>query len=490
MKTLRPLWGRGQMISPQHFQQQVNQAAWQSECIARLGVMNPWGIIRVEFDAALLKQGKLKASHLYIRFPDGTLIDSDNADALPEVMVLPQAESRELTVVLALPHEHENGGNCLQMEQRAERPVRWRLAWREVRNRYGEDSRQIAVMLAQLTLRTADDNNGDYQTVAVARLRRDSQDCWSLDEDFIPPLLKVLASRWLHEQTEQLTNQLGVRLQRLMAMRRESNARMADFAVADVSLFWLLNALNSAEPVLNHFLRHPQVHPERLYEALASLAGSLLTFSLDHTTADIPPYRHQALTEVFPPLFKLLGVLLEASLPSRVVAIEMTHDDRRKRWHARLHDPRLREEADFYLSVRSALPAAQLLEQLPQQCKAGNREDNSASQPVMVRVYVLKDRKTFEKTVYQQLAAEGEDILKDDQLASRSLVLKPGTAMSLTMPLDEQAQYVAVVALFRAPDLTKNDWKLVLAREDLDPDRARVIEASHHQLVLQPRKEK
>lgn len=43
MKTLRPLWGRGQMISPQHFQQQVNQAAWQSECIARLGVMNPLG---------------------------------------------------------------------------------------------------------------------------------------------------------------------------------------------------------------------------------------------------------------------------------------------------------------------------------------------------------------------------------------------------------------------------------------------------------------
>ncbi|WP_163531107.1 type VI secretion system baseplate subunit TssK, partial [Klebsiella oxytoca] len=82
-----------------------------------------------------------------------------------------------------------------------------------------------------------------------------------LDEHFIPPLLKVLASRWLYEQTEQLTNQLRARLQRLMAMRRESNARMADFAVADVSLFWLLNALNSAEPVLSHFLRHPQVHP-------------------------------------------------------------------------------------------------------------------------------------------------------------------------------------------------------------------------------------
>lgn len=54
-----------------------------------------------------------------------------------------------------------------------------------------------------------------------------------------------------------------------MAMRRESNERMADFAVADVSLFWLLNALNSAEPVLGQFQRHPQSPPERLYPELA-----------------------------------------------------------------------------------------------------------------------------------------------------------------------------------------------------------------------------
>jgi type VI secretion system protein ImpJ len=44
-----------------------------------------------------------------------------------------------------------------------------------------------------------------------------------------------------------------------MAMRRESNERMADFAVADVSLFWLLNALNSAEPVLTELLQTPGV---------------------------------------------------------------------------------------------------------------------------------------------------------------------------------------------------------------------------------------
>ena len=369
MKTERPLWARGQMVSPQHFQQQAATAAWSVESVARMGALNPWGIQQVAFDNALLKQGKLKASHLCVRFADGTLIDTDNADALPPVMVLPPVS--ELTVVLALPLEHENGGNCLQPDEKAERPVRWRLGWRQVRNHVGDDIRQIAVMQPELTLRDAGDDNGNYQTVAVARLHRDSQGNWSQDGAFIPPLLDVQASSWLSEQLGQLTEQLQNRLKRLMAMRRESNERMADFAVADVSLFWLLNALNSAEPVLGHFQRHLQVHPERLYQVLAGLAGSLLTFSLEHTTADIPAYHHAQLTDTFLPLFALLEILLEASLPSRVVAVELDRDDRRKRWHAHLNDPRLREEADFYLSVHSSLPVAKLLEEFQLQCRVG-----------------------------------------------------------------------------------------------------------------------
>lgn len=369
MKTERPLWARGQMVSPQHFQQQAATAAWTVESVARMGSLNPWGVQQALFDNALLKQGKLRASHLCVRFADGTLTDTGNADALPPALILPQTS--ELTVVLALPLEYDNGGNCLQPEEKVERPVRWRLAWRQVRNHFGDDIRQIAVMQPELTLRDVQDDNGNYHTVPVARLYRDSQGNWSQDDAFLPPLLSVQASPWLVGQVEQLTEQLRNRLKRLMAMRRESNERMADFAVADVSLFWLLNALNSAEPVLGHFQRHPQVHPERLYQVLAGLAGSLLTFSLAHTTADIPAYHHENLTETFIPLFALLEVLLEASLPSRVVAIELEQDERRKRWHARLHDARLREEADFYLSVRSSLPASQLLEQFPAWCRTG-----------------------------------------------------------------------------------------------------------------------
>ncbi|MEB7923685.1 type VI secretion system lipoprotein TssJ [Atlantibacter hermannii] len=105
-----------------------------------------------------------------------------------------------------------------------------------------------------------------------------------------------------------------------------------------------------------------------------------------------------------------------------------------------------------------------------------DRESRSLSEPVIVRVYQLKDRKTFDKTVYQQLLQEGDAILKEDLLASRDVVLKPGSDISLDMPMESDAQFVAIAALFRHPDTVTDSWKYVLARDELDPDNARILE--------------
>jgi len=117
------------------------------------------------------------------------------------------------------------------------------------------------------------------------------------------------------------------------------------------------------------------------------------------------------------------------------------------------------------------------------------RESNSLSEPVVVRVYQLKDRKAFDKTVYQQLLLDGETVLKDELLASRDVVVKPGGDASLDMPMEEDAQFVAVVGLFRHPDMVNNTWKRVIKRNDLDPDKPRILEAGNNQLTLQPLKD-
>lgn len=117
------------------------------------------------------------------------------------------------------------------------------------------------------------------------------------------------------------------------------------------------------------------------------------------------------------------------------------------------------------------------------------RESGSLSEPVMVRVYELKDSKTFDKAVYEQLVKEGEDTLGDSLLASRDVVIKPGGDANLNMPMHEDAQFVAVVGLFRHPDTEKNHWKLLLTRDDLDPDTARIIEPGDNSLTLLARKD-
>ncbi|MGG5836461.1 type VI secretion system lipoprotein TssJ [Huaxiibacter chinensis] len=118
-----------------------------------------------------------------------------------------------------------------------------------------------------------------------------------------------------------------------------------------------------------------------------------------------------------------------------------------------------------------------------------SRENNSLSEPVVVRVYQLKDRKTFDKTVYQQLLKDGETILEADLLVSRDVVVKPGGDVNLNMPMEADTQFVAVVGLFRHPDMVNNTWKMVIGREDLDPDKPRILEAGNNHLILQPLKD-
>lgn len=77
---------------------------------------------------------------------------------LPLVLSLGN-ESQDVVVVLALPLLRANGGNCLKPDEVAQRPVRYRQRWRDVRNAFGEDTRQIAVIQPELTLRFAYQNS-------------------------------------------------------------------------------------------------------------------------------------------------------------------------------------------------------------------------------------------------------------------------------------------------------------------------------------------
>jgi type VI secretion system protein ImpJ len=330
------------------------------------------GVLRAEFDASALTLSRLNATRLIVRFADGTLIDTELADILPPVRDVSDV-MLDSVEVLALPLLSASGGN-LDDGQESARPRRWRAEQVTVQELAGHERSELAVLRHALTLRLSTEENAAFLTCPVARLVRDAQGQWIVDPEFIPPLLSLAASPTLVSELGELLHRLQARRRRLMAMRRESNARMADFAVADVSLFWLLNALNSAEPVLSELHQDPSRHPELLYRELARLAGSLLTFSLEHHLEAIPRYRHASPEQVFPPLFALLDTLLEVSLPSRVIAIALEQGADREIWRGRLHDAAAR--GGGFLSVGALFtPPHQLQSRFPQLCKAGSHDD-------------------------------------------------------------------------------------------------------------------
>ncbi|TKI02612.1 type VI secretion system lipoprotein TssJ [Martelella alba] len=108
---------------------------------------------------------------------------------------------------------------------------------------------------------------------------------------------------------------------------------------------------------------------------------------------------------------------------------------------------------------------------------------------LMLRVYQLKDRKSVDLASYPTLLRDADAVLKDDLVASKELLVMPKGSVTLNMPMDEEARFVAVVGLFNRPDLKDNHWRLVLSRNDLDPDTPRVIALGDGWLSLVPTKE-
>ncbi len=132
----------------------------------------------MDVDLQALRLGKLKLTRLHLRMADGTLVDTDHVDRLPPALELARQlpdDSQSVTLLLALPLEQGNGNNCLFDGGRADRPMRYRQAWRKVQDVFGDEVQSIGVLEHALSLRLVNDDNADYLTCPIARLIRDGQ---------------------------------------------------------------------------------------------------------------------------------------------------------------------------------------------------------------------------------------------------------------------------------------------------------------------------
>ena len=114
-----------------------------------------------------------------------------------------------------------------------------------------------------------------------------------------------------------------------------------------------------------------------------------------------------------------------------------------------------------------------------------NQDDAQQSMPLRLNILQLSTRQHLDNAEYSSLLTQPDWVLKESLLAQRQLSVMPGQSVSLDMPMEKQAQFVAVVGLFRQPDRERGTWKRVLSREELDADSPRTIEVRDNTLNLE-----
>src|SRR6185369_14036789 len=146
---------------------------------------------------------------------------------------------------------------------------------------------------------------------------------FQLDPHFVAPLLDLRASDYLLSIARGLVEILSSKSSDLGSTRRQKNQSLADFSAADIANFWLLYTINTAFPLISHIFETGGGHPENLYSAMLSLAGSLTTFSNKLHPRDLPAYNHEDLGACFTELDEKLIMLLETVVPTNFVALPL-----------------------------------------------------------------------------------------------------------------------------------------------------------------------
>lgn len=327
MKQLQPvIWSKGTLLTPQHLQ--VQDRFVEDTLAFRLQSLKfcPWGFSRLIIDQEALGAGRFAIAECSGILPDGLLFEIPHSDDAPPSRVLKELFSpgdRSLDFYLTLPEHRRIGVNVSHASDGGTRYLSERVAFQDETR--GEDKAPQELLVARKNFRilSGNENPEGLSTLRAARIERDATGKFTLAEDFVPPVVSISASRYLGATLKGVLEVLTARSGELAGLRRQKNLSLADFTAADIANFWLLYTVNSHYPVFSHLYKNGASHPEELYSAMVSLAGSLSTFSPTVKPKDFPVYEHNDLGPAVAELNAKIRAMLETVVPTNVITLHL-----------------------------------------------------------------------------------------------------------------------------------------------------------------------
>ena len=326
MSQLQPvIWTKGTLLGPQHLQTQDRFIESSLQFRVQSLISNPWGFLKLQVKQEALEAGEFALAEASGIFPDGLLFDFPASEQVPPSIPLRDSfgpDQNSVDIYLAIPNYRQAGLNVSIAQQKAD--TRYLSDVVSVRDENsGRAEKPVQVARKNFRFLTASDSRQECSAMCVARVCKSDAGVLQLDPQYIPPLLNFAASDYLCTIARRLVEILAAKSSILAGVRRQKNLSLADFGTADIAQFWLLYTVNSHFPEFNHLLETRHGHPERLYEAMLSLAGCLTTFSPTVSPRDLAAYTHDNLSECFGSLDETVRTLLETVVPSNFVSLPL-----------------------------------------------------------------------------------------------------------------------------------------------------------------------
>lgn len=368
----RVIWSEGMFLRPQHLQQHDRYLDVQLRERVRLLHRHGWGLWRLAFDSHLLGQGVLALTQCEGLLPDGTLFQCASTQQDRLMREIPPGR-QHLLVYLGLPIVLA-GGDETDPYADGEAMTRWRGLDIEVQDSNLGSSKQVPVKVARphFRLLLEDELTADYIRIPIARIKEShSSGQIELDEHFIPPCLDVAVSARLHFFHGETISLLGHRAQAIAGRLGDHAGHRGSSELAD---FLLLQLVNRYLAQLKHLKQVNPVHPEELFQVLATLQSEMATFTQESKMSlSEVIYDHQNLGLVFT---RIMGELRQSlSLVFEQTAVALPLQVRRFGVRvAPIQDRALLEQAQFFLAVKAEWSAEMLKSRIPTVIKAGGVE--------------------------------------------------------------------------------------------------------------------
>ena len=371
MRSLtRPVWFEGMYLGPHHFQAQNRYFEDALDFVTASLWRDAYGFAGLQFDQDALRNGTLSLTHARGLFADGLAVDLPGSDPAPDprdfaALFSPVAD--HLTMYLALPAVVRDGKNTSDKESSDK--TRYR-AWEQKMpdQNTGLDEKAIEVGRKNLVLLGDPEISERFICLPVVRILRDGSGHYEPDSTFVPPCLSLSASGGLTEMLRRLIEILNEKSTVFTQEQQQRNGvYQAGMSARHVAQYWLLHAINSNLPALNHMLVS-HAHPQELYREMSRLAGALCTFGLEVHPRSLPLYNHDALGDCFASLDTHIRRHLEIVLPSKAIKIPLRAVESFL-YHGDVTDERCVGPARWILEIQSPTGEADLIANVPKLTK-------------------------------------------------------------------------------------------------------------------------